>query len=76
MSSKLLSYLLGTWVLSYFMPKPQTQPPVGLSSIQAPTAKEGATIAVLFGSKYCSGPNVVWYGNLKTQAIQKKGGKK
>lgn len=76
MSSKLLSYILGYWVLSYFMPKPQTQAPQGLSSVQAPIAQEGATIAVLFGTKTVSGPNVVWFGNFKTQAVQGKGGKK
>lgn len=76
MSSKLLSILLGTWVLSYFMPKPQTTPPAGLNSIQAPTAAEGGSIAVLFGTKVVKGPNVVWYGDLKTQPIQGKGGKK
>lgn len=76
MSSKLLGYILGYWVLSYFIPKPQTTPPAGLSSVQAPIATEGATIAVLFGTKTVSGPNVVWYGDFKTQAIKGKGGKK
>lgn len=57
-------------------PKPQTAPPPGINQIQAPTAEEGREIAVLFGTKDIKGPNVVWYGDLRTVAVQKKGGKK
>lgn len=76
MISKLLSYFLGTWVLGYLMPKPQNTPPATLDGISAPIAEEGAEISVLFGSKFVNGANVVWYGDLKTQAIKKSGGKK
>lgn len=57
-------------------PKPQTQPPAGLSEIKAPTADDGREIPVLFGCKPIRGPNVVWYGDLKTVAIKSSGGKK
>lgn len=57
-------------------PKPQSQPPAGLGDIQAPTAEEGREIPVLFGTRDLKGPNVVWYGHLRTVAIKKKGGKK
>ena len=64
-------------VVSYaMMPKPQSQPPAGLGDIQAPTAEEGREIPVLFGTRDIEGPNVVWYGDLRTVAIKKKGGKK
>lgn len=63
-------------VVSYAMiPKPQTQPPAGLNEINAPTAEEGREIPVLFGTRVISGPNVVWFGDLKAVAIRKKGGK-
>lgn len=58
------------------MPKPQSQPPAGLGDIKAPTAEEGREIPVLFGTRDLRAPNVVWYGDLKTVAIKKKGGKK
>lgn len=58
------------------MPKPQSQPPAGLNDIKAPTAEEGREIPVLFGTRLLEGPNVVWYGDLRTEAIRKKGGKK
>ena len=41
------------------------------SKIDAPMAEEGVPIAVLFGTKRIKGPNVVWFGDLKTQAIKK-----
>ena len=64
-------------VVSYaMMPKPQSQPPAGLGDIQAPTAEEGREIPVLFGTRDIKGPNVVWYGDFRTVAIRKKGGKK
>lgn len=58
------------------MPKPQSQPPAGLGDIRAPTAQEGREVPVLFGTRILSGPNIVWYGHLRTVAIKKKGGKK
>lgn len=65
-------------VVGYAMtPKPKgNTPPAGLDQVQAPTAQEGREIAVLFGTKDVSGPNVVWYGDFRSVAIQKKGGKK
>lgn len=57
-------------------PKPQSQKAAGLGDIQVPTAEEGREIPVLFGTRDIDGPNVVWYGDLKTVAIKSKGGKK
>ena len=56
--------------------KQQSQKPAGLSEIEAPIAEEGVEIPVLFGTRDLNGPNVVWYGDLKTVAIKSKGGKK
>lgn len=57
-------------------PKTQTQPPAGLNEIKAPTAEEGREIPVLFGTRDIPSANVVWFGDLKTTPIKKKGGKK
>lgn len=73
----LIALFVGALVLSFaFQPKIQTQKPAGLSEIQAPIAEEGVEIPVLFGTRDLNGPNVVWYGDLKTVAIKSKGGKK
>lgn len=72
-----VSVFIVALVVSYAMtPKPQSQPPAGLGDIKAPTAEEGREIPVLFGTRDLESPNVVWYGDLKTGAIRKKGGKK
>lgn len=57
-------------------PPVQNQKPAGLGDVTAPTAQEGIEIPVLFGTRDLNGPNVVWYGDLKTVAIKSKGGKK
>lgn len=64
-------------VVSYAsMPKPQNKKPAGLGDIETPTAEVGREIPVLFGTRDLNGPNVVWYGHLRTVAVKKKGGKK
>ena len=68
---------IASLVVSYaMMPKPETRPPDGLDEIQAPTAEIGREIPVLFGTRKMDGPNVVWYGDLRTVPVKKKGGKK
>lgn len=68
---------VGSLALGLLMaPKVQNQKPAGFGDIQAPVAEEGLEIPVLFGTRDLNGPNVVWYGDLKTVAIKSKGGKK
>lgn len=56
------------------MPKPENNAKVG--TVEAPTAEEGRDIPVLFGTREIKSANVVWYGDVRTVAIKKKGGKK
>jgi len=64
-------------VVGYSMtPQPQSAKPAGLGEFKVPTAEEGREIPVLFGTRDIDGPNVVWFGDLRTVAIKKKGGKK
>lgn len=63
-------------VLSYALaPRPsqptqQGRPPAGLDEIDFPTAEAGRDIPVVFGTRWIKGPNVVWYGDLRTSPIQ------
>jgi hypothetical protein len=67
---------VGFTLLSYLLaPKPEKPKPAGLDEIDAPVAEAGKTIPVLFGTRDLNGPNVVWYGHLRTTPI-KSGGKK
>lgn len=63
-------------VISFAIPKPQIQVPAAVTEITAPTAEVGREIGVLFGTRDLSGPNVVWWGDLRIIPIKKKGGKK
>ncbi|GAB4531988.1 MAG: hypothetical protein Tsb0020_48200 [Haliangiales bacterium] len=57
-------------------PAPRNARPSGLSDFDIPTAEEGRPVPVIFGSPLVTGPNVVWAGDLRTQPIKAKGGKK
>ena len=50
-------------------PKPNHAKPVGLEEFDMTTAEEGRPIQVLFGSRYITGPNIVWHGDFKSEPI-------
>lgn len=60
-------------VASLTMPSTSTPPrkPAGLGDFNVPTAEEGREIPVIFGTVEQRGPNVVWYGDLKTTDVYK-----
>ena len=43
--------------------------PAGIEEFSIPTAEEGRPIQVLFGKRREQGPNVIWYGDLKSNVI-------
>jgi hypothetical protein len=57
-------------------PRPPAPKPAALEDFDVPTADEGRPIPVVFGTVTVTGPNVLWYGDLGSTAITKKGGKK
>ena len=57
-------------------PKPPQPKPAALEDFDAPTAEEGRAIPVVFGTVWVTGPNVIWYGDLRSTAIRKSTGKK
>lgn len=65
--SALISYALA--------PKPPKPKPAALEDFSVPTAEEGREIPVVFGEVWLQSPNVLWYGDLRSEPI-KKGGKK
>lgn len=72
-----IAVFIVSFVVAYATaPKPQSVKPSGINDLQVPTAEEGREVPVLFGTKDLKSPNVVWYGDLRTVAIKKKGGKK
>ena len=61
------------FAVSYAMrPKPKSSAGAKpATEFDVPTAEEGRPIPVLFGTRRITGPNVVWWGDVKTQAIRR-----
>lgn len=58
-----------------YMRIPKAQKPI-VGTVDAPTAEEGRPIPILFGERDITQSNVVYYGDIETIAVKKKGGKK
>lgn len=64
-------------VVSYALtPKPPQPKPAALQDFDVPTAEEGRPIPVIFGTCWIKGANCLWYGDLTSEPIRTKGGKK
>jgi hypothetical protein len=57
-------------------PKPPSAKAATLEDFSVPTAEQDRPIPVIFGTVWITGPNVVWYGDLRTEGIPAPGGKK
>lgn len=68
--------LIATFVAYALAPKPPKPKAASLEDFDIPTAEEGRPIPVVFGTVLVSGPNVLWYGDLRTKAIKSSSGKK
>lgn len=53
-------------------PKLESAKPAGLGDFQFPTATEGRSVPLLWGTIQIAGPNVVWYGDLEQVPITEK----
>jgi hypothetical protein len=65
-----------SFVASLFMPQPKPQKPQPGELSGAPVAQAGKPIPVLFGSRRIKQANCIWWGNVRTAPIKKKGGGK
>ena len=68
-------YVISMVVARLLAPKPQTPQPGDIGD-NIPLADSGKEIPVLFGTRILSQPNVVWWGDLRTEPIYSDGGKK
>ena len=72
----LIAAWVATTVIAYALqPKPASDS-IKPGTLETPTAEEGKTIPVLFGTRDIESANTVWYGDLKTTPIKTKQGKK
>lgn len=63
--------LIGLFVMARMIPKTEGAKASGIEDFTFPSAAE-RPIQVVFGTRKISGPNVLWYGDLKTQEITEK----
>jgi hypothetical protein len=63
-----------TVALTFLQPKPklEQQRAKGLGDFQFPTATEDRMIPIVWGTMDIRGPNVTWYGDLRTTKVTKK----
>lgn len=72
-----LALFVASLVISYLTrPKQNFDSPKPGKTEATAIATAGAEIPVLFGSREITGQNIVWWGDTKTAAIKKSGGKK
>lgn len=72
-----IALIIVSALISYALtPKPKPPKPAAITDFDVPTAEEGREIPVVFGEPWITGPNVLWYGDLRSEPIKKKGGKK
>lgn len=73
-----VAMLVFSLVLSYLLrptPENENAAPKSLEEDDVPFAESGKEIPVLFGRRWLKAPNVVWYGDVRTEAIKSKSGK-
>jgi hypothetical protein len=66
---------MATFALSQMlMPKPEIEDarPMSLNDFDFPTATEGRVIPLHWGTDLVKGPNVIWYGDLRTVPIRER----
>lgn len=68
-------YYVVTLILSIALsPRPQKPKSAAIDDFEFPTAEEGRPIPVVFGEVDITGPNVLWYGDLRVRPIKKRSG--
>ena len=63
-----------TLLTELLRPKPNLEgaKPASLGDFSFPTAQEGRAIPLIWGTVRLNGPNIIWYGDLRTEAITEK----
>jgi len=63
--------VISTVVSAMLAPKPKDAEPSSLGEFQVPTAEEGRPLTMVLGTCKNKGPNITWWGALRTEAIKR-----
>lgn len=66
---QLILLALSAVLSALLAPKPTQPKPPRLTDVDIPTAEEDRPIPVVFGTHWITGPNTVWYGDLRADPI-------
>lgn len=70
----LIWFLVLTVATELLRPKPKDAPRASIGDFTFPTAEDGRPLPIALGTVKVSGPNIVWYGDLRKKAITQKTG--
>ncbi len=71
--TQLLWGLFFTAVAAFLAPRPKPPTPSDLDDFNIPMVREGSEVGKVYGTAWIKNPQVVWYGDLKTEAIVQTG---
>ena len=63
-------------LLAFLRPKPEPPKPNTLEDFNVPITKEGQEIGIVYGTAWVDSPQVVWYGDYKTEPVKTRQPKK
>lgn len=72
---QLIIFAVSALLTILLAPKPPKAKPNVMDSKSFPLAEEGSPIPVVIGKYIVEQPNMVWYGDLDTEAVETKSGK-
>jgi hypothetical protein len=73
---KLIIMIVASYVAAALAPKPKPPIPASLDELDVPQIEEGRAVGMVFGHVIIKAPTLAWYGDLNTEKIKKKSGKK
>jgi len=76
MGWNLIIWVVFTVLSALLAPKPKPPKPAALSEFDVPTAENGRPIPVVLGTCWIKSPNIIWFGDLRSDPIYYEGGKK
>ena len=71
-----LALLVASIVISIVLAPKQQTTNAGPAEVTGPKSQEGSPLPILFGCPRIKGPDVAWFGDVKTRAVKSSGGKK